>query len=174
MNLFLRAATLLVPPFLLTGCGDGKTAPPSASLDTIDACALLTTAEIEGATGITPGTPEDQTGSGPPMCIWPSQDGGYYFAANVLVAPSNNYTSFDEALAEWQEMAGDMGVEFDAAEYQQVDGPGDVNAWLHETGMLQAHRGNRMVQIWLQKVPPDRDRLQAATELAGHALARLD
>lgn len=174
MNPFLRTATSMAALILLTGCGDGKSAPPDASLETIDACALLTAEEIKKATGITPGAPQDQSGSGPPMCIWPSQDGSYPFGVNLLVAPSLDYTSFDAALAEWQESARDMDMEFDTADYQEVDGPGDVNAWLREAGMLQAHRGDRMVQIFLHKVPPDRDRLQAAAELAGHALARLD
>lgn len=177
MKPLLCAAGLLAAA-LLTACGagDADTAPSAGeSLDSIDVCALLTAAEIEAATGIAPGAPEDQSGgSAPPMCNWPARDGGYAFAANVLVVPSRNYASFDEALAEWQESTEGMGMEFDAAAYQEVEGPGKVNAWLHEAGMLQVFSGDRMVQVYVLGAPPDRDRLQAATALAEHALARLE
>jgi hypothetical protein len=159
---------------VLGACGgDTPSAPPSTALDEVDACALLTAEEIEEATGIAPGAPDDSgPASGPPMCNWPAADNSHPFAVSLLVAPSDNYTSFDGALARWQESAEGMGMEFDANDYQEVEGPGTVNSWMEEAGMLQAHRGNRMVQVFAQ-VAPDRDGLAASTALARHAMARL-
>ncbi|HLT89437.1 MAG TPA: hypothetical protein VKZ85_00725 [Woeseiaceae bacterium] len=176
MRYAFPAAWFLAAAFTLAGCGDGESAAPAAgSLQDIDACALLTAAEIEAATGIAPGPAENQGGrNAPPMCNWPSQDGAYPFAASLLVTVSANYTSYEQALAAWQESAADMGMDFDWAMYEEVDGPGTVNAWMADAGMLQAHRGDRMVQVYLHRLPPDRDRLQAATELATRAFARLD
>jgi hypothetical protein len=176
MNASFPAAALLGAALTLAGCGGGEsTASAADSLAEIDACALLTPAEIEAATGIAPGAPEKQGGgNAPPMCNWPSQDGSYPFAANLLVTVSDNYTSYDEALAKWQESAADMGMDFDWGMYQEVEGPGTVNAWMADPGMLQAHRGDRMVQVYLYRLPPGRDRLEAATALATHAFARLD
>ena len=165
---------------LLAACGgeepatSSSAASPSAALEEIDACALLTAAEIEEATGIVPAGPDDTgPGSGPPMCSWPAVDDSYPFTVSVLVSFSDNYTSFDEAMASWQESAEGMGMEFDTGDYEEVEGPGTVNAWLKEMGMLQAHRGNRMVQVYA-RVAPDRDALEASTALARHAMARLE
>ena len=172
MKASITMAALLA--MALGACGgETPSASPSAALDEIDACALLTAAEIEEATGIAPAAPDDRgPASGPPMCNWPAADNSYPFAVSLLIAPSDNYTSFDGALARWRESSEGMGMEFNASDYKEVEGPGTVNSWMEEAGMLQAHRGNRMVQVYAQ-VAPDRDRLAASTALARHAMARL-
>lgn len=60
MRYAFPAAWFLAAAFTLAGCGDGESAAPAAgSLQDIDACALLTAAEIEAATGIAPGPAEN-------------------------------------------------------------------------------------------------------------------
>ena len=175
MQASLSAAISLAGVLVLAGCSDGgQAASPATPLAEIDACALLTAEEIEAATGIAPAPPEqDGPKSAVPMCNWPAAVQGYPFALNLLIAPSDNYSSFDGALAKWQESAESMEFPFDPNDYQEVGEPGTVNAWMHEAGMLQAHRGNRMVQVYAQ-VTPDRDRLEASVALARHVLSRLD
>ena len=172
---FFPAAVLVIAGTVLTGCGDGT---PAASLGTplaeIDACALLTAAEIEAATGIVPGPPgKDGPKSAVPMCNWPAAEGSYPFALSLLISRSDNFDSFEGAMLKWQESAESMDFPFDPEDYEEVEGPGKVNAWLIDAGMLQAHRGNRLVQVYAQ-VSPDRDRLEASIALATHAMARLD
>jgi hypothetical protein len=175
MNRPFLAAALLGGTLTLAGCGDNQSAPSSTALEEVDACALLTVTEIEEATGIVPAAPEDLGGaSGPPMCSWAAADGSHPTFVSITVAPSDNYETFDAAMAEWQKSAEAMDFPFDPAEYEEVEGPGDVNAWLREMGMLQAHSGNRMVQVYAPKVAPDRDKLQASIALARHAWGRLE
>lgn len=167
------ARVALAGALALAGCGADE--PPAASeIGAIDACALLTAAEIEEATGITPGAPQDAGFEGSvPLCNWPTADGSDPAFLTVLVAPSGNYGSYADALVKWQESASETGYDLDPADYEEVEGAGRVNAWMPEAGMLQAHRGNRMVQV-SARVAPGRDRLQASIALTGHALTRLD
>ena len=168
-------AALLGAVLSLAACGgsDAETSP-SVAIQEIDACALLTAAEVEAATGVSPGPPEAvRISGGPPICNWPAADGSNAAFLTVLVAPTRHFESYDAALAMWQESAAGAGMDFDPADYEEVEGVGDVGAWLREAEMLQAHRGDRMVQV-ATRVAPDRDVRQASIELARHALTRLD
>jgi hypothetical protein len=170
MNPVLLTAALLGGMLVLAGCDDGKSVSTPTAAEDIDPCALLTEAEIEEATGIAPGAPDDD---GAPMCEWPAADDAYPFAVSVLVGPSYNYSSLDDVLADLRESAQGMGFDFDPSDYEAVEGPGTVNVWDRDMEMLQAHRGNRMVQAYV-RVAPGRDRLEASIALSRHAMARLD
>jgi hypothetical protein len=157
----------------LASCGDESAEPSRSPTQTVtDACALLTAAEIEAATGIVPGESVDVSQGQLPMCNWPTADGSNVAFLTVLVAPSGNYKSYDEAVEKWAESAAAMDFPFDADEYQEVEGAGDVGAWIANAGMLQAHSGDIMVQI-LTDVADGRDKLEASRELARSALERI-
>lgn len=157
----------------LVACGDESAEPSRSPTQTVtDACTLLTAAEIEAATGIAPGESVDASQGELPMCNWPTADGSNAAFLTVLVAPSGNYKSYDEAVEKWAESAASMDFPFDADEYQEVVGAGDVGAWLVDAGMLQAHSGGIMVQI-MTGVADGRDKLEASRELARSALERI-
>lgn len=56
-------------------------------LSGVAACELLTASEIEAATGIAPGEPQDmsQVQGQLPMCTWPAADGSGRNVASILV-----------------------------------------------------------------------------------------
>lgn len=173
MRITLLAITALAGVLALASCGGESDTSASAADASIDACSLLTPAEIAQATGIAAGAPKDaEPLGGVPACNWPTADSSNAAFLTLLVAPSGNYGTFEAAIAKWQEQADDMAFGFDASDYEEVAGIGDFGAWLREAGMLQAHRGQRMVQI-STSVAPDRNQLEASIELARYALARL-
>lgn len=159
----------------LSACSDepatGRSSSPASAAVT-DACALLTAAEIEAATGITAGPAKDVSRSRLAMCNWPTADGSNPAFLTLTIGPSQNYASYDDAMRRWSESAADMGFPFEAGDYQEVDGVGDVGAWMADAGTLQAHTGTRMVQVMLE-VAEGRDKLEAASELARQVNARL-
>jgi hypothetical protein len=157
----------------MVACGDeSRESSRSPAQSVTDACALLTAAEIEAATGIAPGQSVDVSQGELPMCNWPTADGSDVAFLTVLVAPSGNYESYDEAVKKWAASAASMDFPFEADDYQEVDGAGDVGAWLVDAGMLQAHTGDIMVQI-MTDVADGRDKLEASRELARSALERI-
>ena len=157
----------------LSGCGEESAETSRSPVQAVtDACALLTAAEVQAATGIAPGEPVDASQGQLPMCNWPAADGSNMAFVNVLVAPSGNYKSYDEAVEKWAESAAGMGFPFEADDYQEVEGAGDVGAWIVDAGMLQAHSGEIMVQITTD-VAEGRNKLEAAREMARSAVARI-
>lgn len=93
-------------------------------------------------------------------------------ASVSLSACSDNYTSYDDAMQKWAESAADMGFPFEADDYQEVDGVGDVGAWMAEAGSLQAHTGTTMIQV-MTEAAAGHDRLEAARDLVRDVDARL-
>ena len=149
-----------------------ETSAAAASEAVTDACALLTAGEIEAATGIAPGDPKDMSRPRLPMCNWPTADGSNSAFLTLMIGPSDNYTSYDDAIRKWEASAADMDFPFDAGDYREVDGVGDVGAWMPDAGMLQAHSGSTMIQV-MTEVAEGRDRLEAARALVQHVDARL-
>jgi len=133
---------------------------------------MLTATEIEAATGIAPGPPVDVSQAQLPMCNWPTADGSNPAFLTLMIGPSGNYGSYEEAMEKWAASAADMDFPFDADDYQEVEGVGDVGAWMPDAGILQAHTGATMVQI-MTDVAEGRDKLESARELANQAGARL-
>ena len=168
---FIRFMLLAALP--LSACTDEPATPASYEpASQADACALLTAAEIEAATGIAPGSPADMSQARLPMCNWPSADGSNPAFLTLMIGPSQNYTSYDEAMKKWAESAADMGFPFEANDYREVDDVGDVGAWMEEAGTLQAHTADTMIQVMVE-VAPGRDRLEAARDLVQAVDARL-
>lgn len=175
-NRRLAAVWLLLPAAVtLYACSEEPatgTSAGAASEAVTDACALLTASEIEAATGIAPGEPKDVSQPQLPMCNWPTADGSNPAFLTLMIGPSHNYTSYDDAMEKWAASAADMGFPFEADSYQEVDGVGDVGAWMADAGMLQAHSGRTMIQV-MTEVAGGHDRLEAARALVQHVDARL-
>ena len=166
---------MLLASVSLSACNDEPATATSsrpASQAVTDACALLTATEIEAATGIAPGPPKDVSQAQLPMCNWPTADGSNPAFLTLMIGPSHNYTSYDDAMQKWAESAADMGFPFEADDYQEVDGVGDVGAWMAEAGSLQAHTGTTMIQV-MTEAAAGHDRLEAARELVRDVDARL-
>lgn len=177
------------------GCGGGEREAPTVEeamamseeeaaeaarevrdLASVEACGLLTAAEVEAAVGEAPGAPEDvsQVGGQLPMCNWPAADGSGRVLVSLLVTRGGQ-SSYDEFIESSREQAGEMGMEFDPADWQHVPGIGDFGVWLDEEaagGMLQVYQGGLMVQVDPEPAA-GRDELEAAKELAGKAMGRL-
>lgn len=177
MKLSLGGIAVVVSAFAVGACGgDGESGSSVAATDltAIDGCALLTAAEIETATGIAPGAPQDMSFEGSaPMCNWPTADGSNPAFLTVVVGAGSNADSFESAMVEWEESASRMGMDFEREAYEKVDGVGDFGAWLGEAGMLQAQRGDVMITV-SSDTAADRDKREASMQLANNALARID
>lgn len=153
----------------ISGCG-GETEkrpdtaePGRADLAQIDACSLLQASEIREATGGDPGVgarPDVPQGS-PPMCHWAT--------AQLLVTHAGwkTYEEFDAANRRTLE------AEYDAADYQRLDGPGRFAVLLTGAGMVQAVGERHMVQVAAQPAE-GRDTVEAVTRLAALVLERLE
>lgn len=143
-------------------------------LSGVKACELLTAGEIEAATGIAPGTPEDisQVQGQLPMCNWPSADGSGRVLASILVT-RGGYSDYDEFVEATRSQMGDMGVEFSEEDWRHVPDVGDFGVWLgEEAGMLQVYDEGLMVQVNAE-TGGGTDKLTAAKELARKAFDRL-
>jgi hypothetical protein len=142
-------------------------------LSGVEACDLLTASEIEAATGIAPGAPQDmsQVQGQLPMCTWPAADGSGGNATSILVTRGGlkNYDQFIEITR-----AG-MGADFNQDNWQHVPDVGDFGVWLDEDfagGMLQVYDGDLMVQVDAEAVE-GKDELEASKDLATKVFDRL-
>lgn len=138
-------------------------------LSSLKACELLTAAEIQSATGLAPGPPQDMTqlDGQLPMCQWPSADGSRTLV-NVLISRSR-IESYEEFVQQARE---ELGEDFSTEEWQRVDDVRGVGIWLMELGMLQIHDDGRLVQVATEPAG-GRDNLQASKDLALTVFGRL-
>jgi hypothetical protein len=140
------------------------------SLADLATCELLTSAEIEAATGVAPGPGqvERPVEDAPPMCQWPSADGETEQLVHLIVTV-NAYDDFaDLARAYEEELGGALeGL-------REIDGIGDFAAWAgdEQWGVLQVYEGGRMLQVSAEPAA-GRDRIAASRALAEKALPRL-
>lgn len=141
-------------------------------LSEVDACGLLTATEIEAATGITPGEPQDMTQiqGQLPMCTWPAADGSGRAAASILVTRGGpiDYDQFVELTR------SGMGADFDPEDWRHVPDVGDFGVWVGggDFGMLQVYDRKLMVQVDAETVE-GKDELQASKDLAMKVFGRL-
>ncbi|MGH7564026.1 MAG: hypothetical protein ACREK5_06350 [Gemmatimonadota bacterium] len=140
-------------------------------LSGVKACELLTAAEIETATGLAPGAPEDisQVQGQLPMCNWPSADGSGRVVASILVTRGgfDNYEDFAETSRE------QLGADFNEEDWRHVPDVGDFGVWVGGgLGMLQVYEGERMVQVDAETTG-GKDELEASKELAMKVFERL-
>lgn len=185
----LAAGALALPAAwavaLAAACGGGGPAPdagdraegPGGAADArapaVEACALLTAAEIEDATGVRPGEPaanETPAGAELPTCRWPAADGSEFQIAHLLVTRSA-YGGFDEFV---EDTRAQMGREY-VESLHEIEGIGDFAVWMGEDfagGILQVYEGDRMVQIAVAPAE-GRDAVEVSKELARRALSRL-
>lgn len=139
-------------------------------LSGVTACELLTAAEIQAATGIAPGPPQDETmyDGQLPMCHWPSADGTQTHLVQILLSRSA-LRSYDEFLEQFREQ---LGPEVSTEGLGEVERIGDFGVWMDEMSMLQVHDDGRLVQVAVE-LPEGRDDLAAAKKLTLEALDRL-
>lgn len=141
-------------------------------LSGVEACELLTASEIEAATGIAPGEPQDmsQVQGQLPMCTWPAADGSGGNAASILVTRGGfeDYEQFIEV------SRSQMGEDFDEDDWRHVPDVGDFGVWIGEGswGMLQVYDGDMMVQVDAE-VAQGKDELEASKDLAMNVFGRL-
>ena len=140
-------------------------------LSGVEACELLTASEIEAATGIAPGAPQDMTQvqGQLPMCSWSSTDGRN--VASILVT-RGGLESYDQFVEITRSQLGD---EFDESNWQHVTDVGDFGVWLPEEaagGMLQVYDDGMMVQVDAE-TEQGKDELEASKDLAMKVFGRL-
>jgi hypothetical protein len=141
-------------------------------LSGIEACDLLTASEIEAATGIAPGEPQDmsQVQGQLPMCTWPAADGSGRNAGSILVTRGGleDYDQFIEMTR------SQMGADFDVSGLQHIPNVGDFGVWIGEGswGMLQVYDGEMMVQVDAEAAE-GKDELEASKDLALKVFNRL-
>lgn len=196
-NIFLRTVRLLCALAILV-CGTaacGGDEPPDldeiasmsedeaaemardiGDLSEVRACELLTTAEVEAATGMASGQPEDisQVQGQLPMCNWPSADGSGRILASILVT-RGGHSSYEEFVEISRGQMDDMGMEFREEDWQHVPDVGDFGVWVGEEfagGMLQVYDDGLMVQVDADPAE-GKDELEASKELAMKVFGRL-
>jgi hypothetical protein len=164
---------------LLVACGGaGDTGGPAegtapgtgsaAATTSVDACDLLTAAEIGDALGAELGSPRHGPGSMPggpiTICQWPraGQDLPFF----QLSLTPNAASSYDEWMAG---MARDLGEPLDPATNRRVDGIGDWAVWVADTRSLLVASGRRLLHVMVDAGSSE----QEATGLARLALQRL-
>jgi len=174
----MRGALLTVVTALAIACGanenDGGGAPTIGNLSDgrpVDACALLTAAEIGGMLSVEIGTPRQAPGTSPggpiSTCQWPAAgDDPLTPFVQVSVTP-NAASSSDEWMAD---MAREMGSAFDADEHPRVDGIGDWAVYAAEDRTLIVAAGPRLVHVM---VDPSSGGAEAIA-LARLAIGRLE
>lgn len=141
-------------------------------LSGVEACELLTTSEIQAATGIAPGEPQDmsQVQGQLPMCTWPAADGSGRNVASILVT-RGGMKDYDQFL---EMTRTGMGADFDESSLQHVSDVGDFGVWMGEGswGMLQVYDADMMVQVDAE-VAQGKDELEASKDLALRVFGRL-
>lgn len=141
-------------------------------LSGVEACRLLTAAEIEAATGIAPGEPQDmsQVQGQLPMCTWPAADGSGRNVASILVT-RGGMKDYDQFL---EMTRTGLGADFDESTLQHVPDVGDFGVWMGEGswGMLQVYDADMMVQVDAE-VAQGKDELEASKDLAMSVFGRL-
>lgn len=141
-------------------------------LSGVEACELLTASEIEAATGIAPGEPQDmsQVQGQLPMCTWPAADGSGRNVTSILVTRGGleSYEQFVEV------SRSQMGADFDEGDWQHIPDVGDFGVWIGEGswGMLQVYDGDMMVQVDAEPAQ-GKDELEASKDLAMKVFGRL-
>lgn len=146
-------------------------------LSGVKACELLTAADIEAATGIAPGTPEDvsQVQGQLPMCNWSAADGTGPTLVTILVTRGGQ-SSYEQFVDTSRSQMEDMGMEFNEEDWQHVPDVGDFGVWVGEEvagGMLQVYDDGLMVQVDADPAE-GKDELEASKELALKVFDRLD
>jgi hypothetical protein len=153
----------------LTGCGGSETPERSAATESApsppagggEACGLLTTEEIAGVMGASPGAP--QTGS-TGACTWPTSSGSGTLVQVELT--ESGFSTFEAFVASYQSEFG--GEEPSRQHYRPVEGLGDWAMFVVDDGQLQIHRAGRMLLITTSPAGEER-----AASLGRMALARL-
>ncbi|HKY61635.1 MAG TPA: hypothetical protein VJP59_11555 [Gemmatimonadota bacterium] len=140
-------------------------------LSGVKACELLTASEIEAATGIAPGAPQDMTQvqGQLPMCTWSGPDGRN--VASILVT-RGGLTSYDQFV---ETTRSQLGEDFDESNWQHITDVGDFGVWLPEEaagGMIQVYDDGMMVQVDAETAE-GKDELEASKELAMKVFDRL-
>lgn len=190
---FVVVAVFAVLP-ILAACGGGDEPPTleemasmsedeiaerareMRDLSGVNACELLTAADIEAATGIAPGEPQDmsQVQGQLPVCNWSSADGSGPTVVTLLVTRGGQ-SSYEEFVETSRGQMEDMGMEFDEDDWQHVPDVGDFGIWIGEEqmgGMLQVYDDGLMVQVDAE-TSGGKDELEASKELARKAFGRL-
>lgn len=145
-------------------------------LSGVNACELLTAADIEAATGIAPGEPQDMTQvqGQLPMCNWTGADGTGPTLVTLLVTRGGQ-SSYEEFVETSRGQMEDMGMEFNEEDWQHVPDVGDFGVWIGEEqmgGMLQVYDDGLMVQVDAETAE-GKDELEASKELVRKAFERL-
>jgi len=141
-------------------------------LSAVEGCDLLTASEIEAATGITPGEPQDmsQVQGQLPMCTWPAADGSGRNVTSILVT-RGGMKDYDQYL---EMTRTGMGADFDVSTLKHIPDVGDFGVWIGEGswGMLQVFDGDLMVQVDAEPAE-GKDELEASKDLAMKVFGRL-
>lgn len=158
----------------LAACSDDA-APASGSagfdLAAVRACELLSSGEIEAATGIAVAEGQDvsRVGGQLPMCNWLRAGSDADVVLSLLITHSA-YADFDAFVASSRESA--FGDVLGDADVEEIAGVGRFGVWMPEAMMFQAFGDRALVQTQVM-VAPGRDTLEAAKTLAGTALANV-
>jgi hypothetical protein len=160
----------------LVACGGGGDVPAAgpatatSSAATLDACALVTAAEIEASVRAAVGSPQHGPGSMPggpiSICQWPRAGGGPFMPFVQVSVTPNAASSYDAWMAE---MARDLGESLDPATNRRVDGIGDWAVYTEDARTLLVGVGRRLVHVM---VNPEAGQAEATT-LARVAVSRL-
>jgi len=138
----------------------------------VDACQLLTAAEIEEVTGQAPGTPESKMlGSDVPACAWPSADGSDPSLVSLLVHFGAAPSTYEEYI---EITHGSLDEKFADVLYRHIEGPGDFGVWVGDDrmGSLEVYQDDRMISVTAGSAG-GRSAPETSTALAEKALARL-
>lgn len=179
------SAVLAVGALVLAGCGGGDsngqqakstTAPPTkaaaspastspaqAPAGAIDACSLVTKAEVEAAAGVTVSDPKAETVANLSTCSFDDPAPPNFSVVDVSVLAGI--------------LDGDAQEVFDTAKKngndpQTVAGLGDDAFWDDVLGTLNVVKDNYLVGVDVASLD-DGDRLTVAKTVAGNALGRL-
>ncbi len=161
-------AALIVFAAACGGGGDNASAGSGSgvtSLEDLDACALLTADEIRSATGHTPGAGSNpiEIENAPPMCAWPSSEGGVRQVVQLLVtyAPDATFEEYRDRMAQDQ-----MAI-------TRIDGPGRYTISINEVNMFQSIGDRRMIQVMVEPAAGI-DPAAAAVALLRAAVGRVE
>ncbi len=176
-RIYRRAAVLAAVCLIATGTGCGEKAPPAATADAIDACTLLTRADVDAVLGITVGDPQArQNGTGEfwlSTCNYSAETTHGILAASLLLKPHHVADGPMKAYSDYESgLIAELGKD---VALTPVDGIGERAGWQDfgtPIGQLAVFRGPYQL-ILTASATAGADQLTNAKTLAGTVLQRL-
>jgi len=172
----LSLATLLVTTGLVTG-GCGEKTPTAASTGPIDACTVLTAADVEKVLEVKVGDPQRRNqGEGNfwmSMCNYQGEAGNETRSASILLKPHQDTQGAEKAYAAYEaELVAELGKGVALA---PIEGIGQRAGWQDfgtSIGQLAVFQGPYQLII-TASATPKADQLTNAKALARKALENL-